>query len=91
MLATLVNVLRALSLLVLVAAPLSAEVVRIEVTSRTDLAGGQGFGAAGAYEKIAAKSSSPSTPRFQPTASSPTSIGRRETPAARSNSPPTSS
>ena len=55
MLATLVNVLRALSLLVLVAAPLSAEVVRIEVTSRTDLAGGQGFGAAGAYEKIAGK------------------------------------
>ena len=33
---------------------LSAEVVRIEVTSRTDLAGGQGS-AAGAYEKIAGK------------------------------------
>jgi hypothetical protein len=55
MLATLVNVLRAMSLIVLVAAPLSAEVVRIEVQSRADLAGGQGFGAAGPYEKIAGK------------------------------------
>src|SRR5258708_34851470 len=55
MLATLVNLLRAMALVVLVAAPLSAEVVRIEVQSRTDLAGGQEFGAAGPYEKIAGK------------------------------------
>src|SRR5437667_12758672 len=53
--AALVNVLRATSLIVLVAAPLSAEVVRIEVQSRSDLAGGQPFGAAGPYEKIAGK------------------------------------
>ena len=51
--ATLVNVLRAASLSLLVAAPLSADVVRIEVQSRSDLAGGQAFGAAGAYEKLA--------------------------------------
>lgn len=44
---------RTLLLISLVAAPLSAEVVRIEVKSRADVLGGQGFGAAGAYEKIA--------------------------------------
>src|SRR3954471_22857598 len=33
----------------------SAEVVRIEVQSRSDLSGGQAFGAAGAYEKLAGK------------------------------------
>src|SRR5436309_1019438 len=53
--AALVNVLRATSLIVLVAAPLSAEVVRIEVQSRSDLAGGQPFGAAGPFEKISGK------------------------------------
>src|SRR5262245_16880129 len=37
------------------AAPLSAEVVRIEVQSRSDLVGGQPFGAPGPYEKIAGK------------------------------------
>ena len=42
-------------LLALVAAPVSAEVVRIEVASRADLAGGQAFGAAGSYEKIVGK------------------------------------
>ncbi len=51
----LVNLLRASSLIVLVAAPLSAEVVRIEVQSRSDLVGGQPFGAAGPYEKISGK------------------------------------
>ena len=35
--------------------PLSAEVVRIEVQSRSDLLAGQPFGAAGPYEKIAGK------------------------------------
>jgi hypothetical protein len=35
----------------LVAAPLSAEVLRIEVRSRSDLLVGQPFGAAGPYEK----------------------------------------
>ena len=53
--AALVNVLRATSLIVLVARPLSAEVVRIEVQSRSDLAGGQPFGAAGPFEKISGK------------------------------------
>src|SRR6185369_2319229 len=39
----------------LMAAPVSAEVVRIEVQSRSDLLGGQTFGPAGPYEKIAGK------------------------------------
>jgi hypothetical protein len=34
------------------AAPLSAKVVRVEVTSRTDVLNGQVFGGAGAYERI---------------------------------------
>jgi len=42
-------------LLGFVAAPLSAEVVRVEVQSRSDLAGGQAFGVVGPYEKIAGK------------------------------------
>src|SRR5689334_2722146 len=37
------------------AAPLSAEVVRVDVQSRSDLVGGQPFGAAGPFEKIAGK------------------------------------
>lgn len=40
----------------LMAAPLSAEVVRIEVQSRSDLVGGLAFGAAGPYEKLDRKS-----------------------------------
>jgi hypothetical protein len=48
-------VVRAVTLIVLAAASASAEVVRIEVQSRGDLVGGQPFGAAGAYEKIAGK------------------------------------
>jgi hypothetical protein len=39
----------------LAVAPASADVVRIEVQSRSDLVGGQAFGAAGAYEKLAGK------------------------------------
>jgi len=39
----------------LAAMPASAEVVRIEVTSRADLVGGQPFGAAGPYEKLSGK------------------------------------
>ena len=46
------TVSRLLLLACLVAAPASAEVVRVEVQSRSDLVGGQPFGAAGAYEKI---------------------------------------
>ena len=42
-------------LVALAAAPVSAEVVRIEVTSRVDLVGGQPFGAAGPYEKLTGK------------------------------------
>src|SRR6185295_5891096 len=48
-------VLTVTALMILVAAPLSADVVRIEVQSRSDLAGGQAFGAAGPYEKLAGK------------------------------------
>jgi hypothetical protein len=39
----------------LAAAPVSAEVVRIDVQSRGDLLGGQPFGAAGPYEKLSGK------------------------------------
>src|SRR5437762_13893027 len=39
----------------LMVAPLSAEVVRIEVQSRSDLVGGQAFGPAGPYEKLSGK------------------------------------
>jgi hypothetical protein len=53
--ATLLNVSRVVLLAGLVAAPVSAEVVRIEVQSRSDLAGGQAFGVAGPFEKIAGK------------------------------------
>ena len=45
----------AMFLTMLAAAPLSADVVRIEVQTRSDLAGGQAFGSAGAYEKLAGK------------------------------------
>ena len=51
----LATVSRVILVLVLAAAPLSAEVVRIEVQSRADIAGGQTFGPAGAYEKLAGK------------------------------------
>ena len=46
---------RILALILLMASSLSAEVVRIEVESRTDLAGGMSFGLAGAYEKLVGK------------------------------------
>src|SRR5260370_36726794 len=49
------TVSRVVLVLDLAAAPLSAEVVRIEVQSRADIAGGQTFGPAGVYEKIAGK------------------------------------
>jgi hypothetical protein len=52
MLATLARVLL---LVVLAAPPLFADVVRIEVQSRTDLLPGRSFGAAGPYEKIVGK------------------------------------
>jgi hypothetical protein len=35
--------------------PLSAEVVRVEVHARADLAGGQAFGTSGAYEKLSGR------------------------------------
>src|SRR5262245_28216784 len=46
---------RAVAVALLLAPPASAEVVRIEVQSRADLAGGQAFGTVGAYEKLAGK------------------------------------
>jgi hypothetical protein len=48
-------ILRTMFLVGLLAAPLSAEVVRIEVQSRSDLVGGQPFGPAGPYEKLSGK------------------------------------
>ncbi len=51
----LTTVARVMVLVGLAAAPLSAEVVRIEVHSRSDLLGGQSFGPAGPYEKIAGR------------------------------------
>src|SRR5476649_1642448 len=53
--ATRSHALIALLFVSLGAASVSAEVVRIEVQSRTDLAAGQAFGAAGPFEKIAGK------------------------------------
>jgi hypothetical protein len=53
--AMLSKLLTAVVLVGLAASPLSAEVVRIEVQSRSDLVGGQAFGAAGPFEKIAGK------------------------------------
>jgi hypothetical protein len=43
------------AMLAAIAAPASAEVVRIDVQARADIAGAQAFGAAGAYEKIAGR------------------------------------
>lgn len=45
-------VLRVMFCIGLLAAPLYAEVVRIDVRSRSDLMGGQPFGVAGPYEKL---------------------------------------
>jgi hypothetical protein len=45
----------ALVLLCLASSPAAAEVVRIEVLSRSDLLGGKPFGAAGAYEKLSGR------------------------------------
>ncbi len=42
-------------LLTSMALPLAARVVRVEVTSRTGIAGGKSFGAAGAYERLTGK------------------------------------
>ncbi len=46
-------ILRTLVALLLVAAPVSAEVVRIEVKSRTPVVAGRAFGTAGPYERLA--------------------------------------
>jgi Alpha/beta hydrolase domain len=51
----LATVARALLLLAVAAAPLSAEVIRFEVHSRSDILAGQPFGSVGPYEKIAGK------------------------------------
>src|SRR5437762_5318508 len=48
-------IVRVVVVLVFAAAPLSAEVVRVEVQARSEVAGGQAFGAAGSYEKISGK------------------------------------
>ena len=53
--AFLTTLFAAMLLTLAAAAPLSADVVRVEVQTRSDLAGGQAFGAAGAYEKLAGK------------------------------------
>ena len=46
---------RSVLLAILLAAPLHAEVTRIEVTSRADLLSGKSFAAAGPYEKLSGK------------------------------------
>ena len=53
--ATRSNALNVLLFVSLAVAPASADVVRIEVQSRSDLVGGQPFGAAGPYEKLSGK------------------------------------
>src|SRR5438445_3182757 len=55
MLATRSNALNVLLFVSLAVAPASADVVRIEVQSRSDLVGAQPFGAAGPYEKLSGK------------------------------------
>ena len=47
--------LRVLAVLLFAASPLSAEVVRVDVQGRSEVAGGQAFGAAGSYEKLSGK------------------------------------
>ena len=49
------RILAALLFVSLTWSPVSAEVVRIQVTSRADVAGGKAFGATGPYEKIAGR------------------------------------
>jgi alpha/beta hydrolase family protein len=51
----LLRIVRVAIVFALVSAPVSAEVVRIDVQSRADVAGGTAFGAAGAYEKISGR------------------------------------
>jgi len=51
----LLRIVRAAIVFALVSAPVSADVVRIEVQSRADVAGGMTFGAAGAYEKLSGR------------------------------------
>src|SRR5438552_15409669 len=55
MITTLRGVLKAFLLAALATTPVSADVVRIDVQSRGDLAAGMTFGAAGSYEKIAGR------------------------------------
>ena len=50
---TTLRVLRALSLVLLIATTAAAEVVRIEIDSRTDVARSRTYGLAGSYERIA--------------------------------------
>jgi hypothetical protein len=47
--------LKTLAALLLIAAPVYAEVVRIDVTSRADVLAGKAFGAAGPYEKLSGR------------------------------------
>jgi alpha/beta hydrolase family protein len=49
------RIVRAAIVFALVSAPVSADVVRIDVQSRADVAGGMAFGAAGAYEKLSGR------------------------------------
>ena len=48
-------ILKTMLCVVLVAAPVGAEVVRIEVKSRADVLAGQSFGTAGVYEKLSGR------------------------------------
>jgi hypothetical protein len=52
-------ILRTAISLILLAVPVHAEVVRIEVESRADVLAGKSFGAAGAYEDHVTSASRP--------------------------------
>ena len=71
--------------------PAAAEVVRIEVKSRADVAGGKAFGATGPYEKLAGRIYFEVDRARRQGRSSLTSTRRQRTRAGASNSPPTSS
>src|SRR5437016_4758847 len=49
------TMIKRLLLILLVTVPLRAEVVRVEVKSRTDILAGKSFGAAGSFEKLSGK------------------------------------
>ena len=68
-----------------------AEVVRIEVATRSDVAGGAAYGTAGPYEKLRGTLHFAVDPSVAANRTSPTSRWRRRTRPAASSSQPISS